>query len=90
MDNAERRRARARESYARGKTRQDHALLRLDRGDLARLDAACASLGLTRAGFARTMLVPLAEAAARGAAEDDPPSPAPLEVGAEFDALFGG
>ncbi len=90
MENAERRRERSRASYARERTRQDRALLRLDRGDLARLDAACASLGLTRAAFARTMLVPLAEAAARGAAEAVPPSREPLGVGAEFDALFGG
>ena len=48
--------------YARLKASQDHLLLRLQKGDCARLDAAAARCGISRAAFAQLYLVPFSEA----------------------------
>ena len=47
--------------YRSSKAAQDHVLLRLDKGDRARLDAACLAAGLSRAAFAKLYLMPLAD-----------------------------
>lgn len=52
--------------YAKIKGRQEAALLRLDVGDLAKLDEARAVAGLSRSAFAKLYLLPIAsEVAAR-------------------------
>ena len=48
--------------HARLKASQDHLLLRLQRGDRARMDAAAARCGISRAAFAQLYLVPFSEA----------------------------
>ena len=65
------RRDRNRREYERSKSEQDRLLLRLDRGDLATLDAASASAGLSRAAFARMFLAPTLGAVAARLAEID-------------------
>ena len=47
--------------YRSAKSKQDQVLLRLDKGDRTRLDAACAAIGLSRTAFARLYLMPLAD-----------------------------
>ena len=67
MDDDKKREARKRqnrEHHARAKARQNHALLRLDKGDLAVLDAASAAAGLSRSAFAGMFLLPMAAALA--------------------------
>ena len=51
-------RERNRRDYRNAKAAQDHVLLRLDKGDLARLDAAGRAIGVSRAAFARMFLAP--------------------------------
>ena len=51
-----------RRSYEKAKTRQDHVLFRLDKGDLERLDAASITIGVSRAAFARMFLMPMLNA----------------------------
>ena len=60
MDNAgqERRREANRRDYEKSKAQQDRLLLRLDKGDLARLDRASKAAGLSRAAFVRMFLAP--------------------------------
>jgi hypothetical protein len=53
-----------RKSHAVSKTRQEHALLRLDLGSLAVLDSASSAAGLSRSAFASIYLVPLTAALA--------------------------
>ena len=48
--------------YLSSKSKQDHVLLRLEKGDRARLDAACATSGISRASFARLYLMPVVDA----------------------------
>lgn len=48
--------------YLKTRGRQEAALLRLDQGDLARLDRSCAAAGLSRSAFAKLYLLPLADA----------------------------
>lgn len=67
----EAKRAARRASYRRAKPRQEAALLRLEKGDLARLDQACARAGLSRSSFAKLYLLPAAEAIARRLADID-------------------
>lgn len=50
--------------YRRAKTKQEAVLLRLDVGDLARLDQACATASLSRSAFAKLYLLPLADSIA--------------------------
>lgn len=54
----EAKRERNRRDYRKAKAAQDHVLLRLDKGDLARLDAAGQAIGVSRAAFARMFLAP--------------------------------
>ena len=50
-----------RKAYEKSKKSTDAALLRLDKGDLQRLDAACAAAGLGRSAYAKLYLLPLAD-----------------------------
>lgn len=52
------RRDRNRRHYEKTKAEQDQLLLRLDKGDLARLDSASTAIGVSRAAFARMFLAP--------------------------------
>jgi hypothetical protein len=52
------RRERNRRDYERSRAEQDQLLLRLDRGDLAQLDAASTAVGLSRAAFVRMFMAP--------------------------------
>lgn len=52
------------QDYQSSKSKQDHILLRLDKGDRARLDSACSTVGLSRAAFAKLYLLPLTDALA--------------------------
>ncbi len=67
-DRLRRKRLANRAHYERTKDRQDAVLLRLDRGDLAALDAARGRLGLSRSAFAKLHLLPAAEALSKRAA----------------------
>lgn len=58
----QRKRERNARAYLESKASRDHAVLRLDKGGLARLDAASAAAGLSRAAFARLFLSPLVDA----------------------------
>ena len=49
------------QDYRSSKDKHDHVLLRLEKGDRSRLDAACSATGLSRTAFARLYLMPLAE-----------------------------
>jgi hypothetical protein len=48
--------------YLLSKQLQDAVLLRIDKGDLARLDRACHVAGLSRSAFATLYLLPMANA----------------------------
>ena len=58
---AEKKKLRNALDYQSAKSKQDHVLLRLDKGDRARLDAACSAVGLSRTAFARLYLMPMAD-----------------------------
>lgn len=62
MESKTRRSAANRAHYERTKDRHDAVLLRLDRGDLAKLDAAAKLVGLSRSAFVKLHLLPAAEA----------------------------
>jgi len=64
MDVKPTKRERNRAHYLESKQRQDAALLRLDKGDLARFDAARSAAGLSRSAFATLYLLPVADALA--------------------------
>lgn len=53
---------RNRDDYFKAKTTQDKVILRLDKGELAKLDAASSASGLSRAAFARLFLSPILDA----------------------------
>ena len=53
---------RNRDNYHKAKTTQDKVILRLDKGQLAKLDAASSASGLSRAAFARLFLFPILDA----------------------------
>lgn len=55
---ADERRERNRRDYNRSKSSQDQLLLRLDKGQLARLNAASRAAGTSRAAFVRMFLPP--------------------------------
>lgn len=55
-------RERNRQHYLKSKTGHDIILLRLDKGDIARLDAASKAASLSRAAFVRMHLMPLVDA----------------------------
>ena len=100
---ARRKRERGRAAYAESKSSMDAVLLRLSRGDAARIDAACRAAGMGRAAFCRDRLASLLEAIGPRLADIDQAGgldallsraltqrrPAPPDPAAEFDALFG-
>jgi len=53
---------RNRRDYIKLKAQNDIVLLRLEKGDAAKLDAASKAAGLSRAAFARAYLMPMVEA----------------------------
>ena len=80
-------------SYIGEKSKKDRVLLRLEKGEAARLDAACGSLGLSRSAFFSRHVLPKLESLAGGAgqATSTPGNAVPPEtiVASEFDQLFG-
>lgn len=83
-----------RKSYIGEKSKKDRVLLRLEKGDAARLDAACSSLGLSRSAFFSRHVLPKLESLSGGhgqpALTTDTPMPPPeAVVSSEFDQLFG-
>lgn len=60
----ERKNGRSRAAYAAAKSATDAALLRLEAGSLARLDAAKRPAGLSRSAYVEAYLLPIAEALA--------------------------
>lgn len=60
---ADRRKAN-RDYYRKSKAKFEATLLRLDVGDLTRLDQACQAAGLSRSAFAKLYLLPLSDAIA--------------------------
>lgn len=65
------RRERNRRDYEKSKARQDQLLLRLDKGDMARLDEASKAIGVSRAAFARMFLIPTLGAVAHRMSDID-------------------
>jgi hypothetical protein len=61
VDPKRRKREANRAHYEKTRDRQDAVLLRLDRGDLAALDAARAPLGLSRSAFVKLHLLAAAQ-----------------------------
>lgn len=61
VDPKRRKREANRAHYEKTRDRQDAVLLRLDRGDLASLDAARAPLGLSRSAFVKLHLLAAAQ-----------------------------
>lgn len=83
-----------RKAYIGEKSKKDRVLLRLEKGEAARLDAACGSLGLSRSAFFSRHVLPKLEslAVSAGQATSTPcAATPPLEtiVASEFDQLFG-
>lgn len=82
-----------RKAYIGEKSKKDRVLLRLEKGEAARLDAACGSLGLSRSAFFSRHVLPKLESLAGGAglpastpcATTPPPE---AIVASEFDQLF--
>lgn len=82
-----------RKAYLGEKSKKDRVLLRLKKGEAARLDAACGSLGLSRSAFFSQHVLPKLEYLAGGAglptstpcAATPPPE---AIVASEFDQLF--
>lgn len=81
-------------SYIGEKSKKDRVLLRLEKGEAARLDAACGSLGLSRSAFFSRHVLPKLESLASGpgqlasATGNAVPQPEAI-VASEFDQLFG-
>jgi hypothetical protein len=83
-----------RKAYIGEKSKKDRVLLRLEKGEAARLDAACGSLGLSRSAFFSRHVLPKLESLAVSAgqsASSSGPATLPTEtiVASEFDQLFG-
>jgi len=72
--------------HSKSKAERDIVLLRLNKGDMARLDAASEAAGLSRAAFAREYAMPLVDAFAHRAAAIDK---AATENGETFEAFVG-
>lgn len=68
-DGKSKRRAANRRTYQRSKARSEAALLRLELGGLARLDACCGAAGLSRSAFVSLSMLPLAEAVSARSSE---------------------
>ena len=83
-----------RKAYIGEKSKKDRVLLRLEKGEAARLDAACCSLGLSRSAFFSRHVLPKLESLASGpgplaSATGNPVPPPETFVASEFDQLFG-
>jgi len=61
-DRTRRKSERSKAAYAAAKASTEATLLRLDRGSLARLDAARRQAGLSRSAFVEIYLLPIADA----------------------------
>lgn len=81
-------------SYIGEKSKKDRVLLRLEKGEAARLDAVCGSLGLSRSAFFSRHVLPKIESLAGSAGQPatmpcaTTPPPEAI-VASEFDQLFG-
>ena len=82
-----------RKAYIGEKSKKDRVLLRLEKGEAARLDAACGSLGLSRSAFFSRHVLPKIESLAGNAGQSASTSgnavPPEAIVASEFDQLFG-
>jgi hypothetical protein len=82
-----------RKAYIGEKSKKDRVLLRLEKGEAARLDAACGSLGLSRSAFFSRHVLPklesLAVCAVQPASTPGNAFPPETIVASEFDQLFG-
>ena len=83
-----------RKAYIGEKSKKDRVLLRLEKGEAARLDAACCSLGLSRSAFFSRHVLPKIESLASSAgqpasATGNAAHPPEAIVASEFDQLFG-
>lgn len=83
-----------RKAYIGEKSKKDRVLLRLEKGEAARLDAACGSLGLSRSAFFSRHVLPKLESLAGGTGQPatstcSDASPTEAVVASEFDQLFG-
>jgi hypothetical protein len=65
------RKTRNRRDYEKSKATQDQLLLRLDKGELERLNAASKAVGVSRAAFVRMFLTPTLGAVASHMADID-------------------
>lgn len=82
-----------RKAYIGEKSKKDRVLLRLKKGEAARLDAACSSVGLSRSAFFSRHVLPKLESLAGvpnppGTSPDSDASPTEAIVASEFDQLF--
>ena len=81
--------------YESEKSKRDRILLRLNKGDAAKLDAACSILAISRSTFISRLVIPNLPSLAQTATPESstldepshPPSSAPV-VADEFDQLF--
>ena len=83
-----------RKAYIGEKSKKDRVLLRLEKGEAARLDAACGSLGLSRSAFFSRHVLPKLESLVGGPGEPASATgnavhPPEAIVASEFDQLFG-
>ncbi|OYU43133.1 MAG: hypothetical protein CFE44_20080 [Burkholderiales bacterium PBB4] len=83
-----------RKAYIGEKSKKDRVLLRLEKGEAARLDAACGSHGLSRSAFFSRHVLPKLESLAGrpcqpASAPDNSVPPPEAVVASEFDQLFG-
>lgn len=83
-----------RKAYIGEKSKKDRVLLRLEKGEAARLDAACGSIGLSRSAFFSRHVLPNIESLAGGpslpgTSPDSNVRPTEAIVASEFDQLFG-
>lgn len=85
--------AKNRKAYIKEREKQDRILLRLAKGEAAKLDQACSHVGLSRSKFTSKYLIPWLRkfVASNGNAASHPtpsaPQP-PAKVADEFDSLF--
>lgn len=86
----ERKRQAAKSAYAKSKTEQEHALLRLRPGSLARIDQARAGMGMTRSAYIESLLEAAQISPATSPSLTAAPSDPARSIGDEFEALFGG
>lgn len=86
----ERKQLAAKSAYAKSKAEQEHALLRLRPGSLARIDQARAGMGMTRSAYIESLLEATQISPATSPSLTAAPSAPARSIGDEFEALFGG